>query len=195
MRTASDFVCGSTSGNTTSIDIAAPPGVVWQALEELRSGDLRATWLLMGIRSIPARALGRGALRSGRASAERLLLDAMRTSRFFVLHREPERILTLGIVGQFWKLAGGDDAKVTNADEFVAFDRPGFVVSAIDFELERRRSGTRLTTRTCNRPTDEATARRFRWYWLVIGPGSKAIRLDVLRAVRRRAEAAHRAAD
>ena len=114
----------------------------------------------------------------------------MSTSRFFELHREPEAILTLGIVGQFWKLDGGDDAKVRTADEFVAFDRPGFVVSAIDFELERRGTGTRVTTRTRNRATDEATARRFRWYWMLIGAGSKAIRLDVLRAVRRRAEAA-----
>ncbi len=118
----------------------------------------------------------------------------MSTSRFVELHREPEAILTLGIIGQFWKLAGGDDAKVTTADEFVAFDRPGFVVSAIDFELEPRGSATRVITRTRNRATDEATARRFRWYWLLIGAGSKAIRLDVLRAVRRRAEAAHRPA-
>ena len=66
----------------------------------------------------------------------------MSTSRFVELHREPEAILTLGIIGQFWKLAGGDDAKVTTADEFVAFDRPGFVVSAIDFELEPRGSAT-----------------------------------------------------
>ena len=51
-----------------------------------------------------------------------------------------------------------------------------------------------MITRTRNRATDEATGRRFRWYWLLIGAGSKAIRLDVLRAVRRRAEAAHRPA-
>ncbi len=48
MRTASDFVGGSTSGNTTEIDIAAPPAVVWRALEDVRLGDLRATAVLMG---------------------------------------------------------------------------------------------------------------------------------------------------
>jgi hypothetical protein len=67
-------------------------------------------------------------------------------------------------------------------------------VSAIDFELERHGAGTRVTTRTRNRTTDAATARRFRWYWLLIGAGSKAIRLDILHAVRRRAVAAARAA-
>jgi RNA polymerase sigma-70 factor, ECF subfamily len=66
---------------------------------------------------------------------------------------------------------------------------------AIDFELESHEPRTRLSTRTRNRATDEATARRFHRYWLLIGPGSKAIRLDILRAVRRRAESVHRAAE
>jgi hypothetical protein len=195
MRTASEFVPGATSGNSTEIDIAAPPGVVWQAMEELRFDDLRATRVLMSMRSLPARVLGRGSLRSGRLDAAQPVLDAMAASRFVVLCREAEAMLTLGFVGQFWKLGGGDDADVSSAAAFVAFDQPGFVKSAIDFELERRPLGTRLTTRTRNRATDEATARRFRRYWLLIGPGSKAIRLDMLRAVRRRAESVQRAAE
>jgi hypothetical protein len=193
MRTATEFVPGATSGNTTAIDIAAPPGIVWQVMEELRSEDLRATQVLMGVRSLPARVLNRGSLRSSRLAAAQRVFDAMAASRFVVLCRETEAILTLGIVGQFWKLSGGDDADVSNAEAFVDFDRPGFVKSAIDFELESRSLGTRLTTRTRNRATDDATARKFRRYWLVIGPGSKAIRLDILRAVRRRAESVQRA--
>jgi hypothetical protein len=195
MRTASDFVPDATSGNATEIDIAAPPGVVWQVMEELRFEDLRATRLLMGVRSLPARLLSRGALRTGRLDAAPTVFDAMAASRFVVLCRETEAILTLGIIGQFWKLTGGDDADVSSAAAFVTFDQPGFVKSAIDFELESHEPGTRLTTRTRNRATDEATARRFRRYWLLIGPGSKAIRLDILRAVRRRAESVHRAAE
>ena len=194
MRTADDFVGDPTSGNTTDIDIAAPPSVVWQALDQLRPRDLRVTPVLMGIRSLPALLLRRGSLRSSRATADRPLLESMRSSRFFELYRQPESILTLGIVGQFWKLDGGEDANVRTPQEFVAFDRSGFVVSAIDFQLQPHATGTRVTTRTCNRATDEATERRFRRYWLLIGAGSKAIRFDLLRAVRRRAEAAHHAA-
>jgi hypothetical protein len=192
MRTASEFVPGATSGNSTAIDIAASATVVWQAIEELRFEDLRATRLLTGVRSLPARMLNRGTLRSGRA-APTPVIEAMVASRFVELCREPEAILTLGIVGQFWKLTGGDDAEVHSAEAFVSFEQPGFVKSAIDFELEHRERETRLTTRTCNRATDETTARRFHRYWLLIGPGSKAIRVDILRAVRRRAELARRA--
>ena len=92
------------------------------------------------------------------------------------------------IVGQFWRLTGGNDAAVKDPATFVDFDEPGFVKSAIDFVLVPHGSGTRLTTNTCNRATDESTARSFRNYWRVIGLGSKLIRLDMLRAVRRRAE-------
>jgi hypothetical protein len=188
VRTASEFVPAATSGNSTAIDIAAPPKVVWRAIEELCFDDLRVTRLLMAVRSLPSRLLSRGGLRSARLAAAPPLIEAMVGGRFTVLCRQPDTILTLGIVGQFWRLNGGDDTTVEGSAAFVAFDQPGFVKSAIDFELERTERGTRLTTSTRNRATDDATARRFRRYWLLVGPGSKAIRLDILHAVRRRAE-------
>jgi hypothetical protein len=195
MRTASDFVPAATSGNSTAIEIAATPSVVWRVMEELRFDDLRVTRLLMGVRSLPARVFNRGAPRSARLSPATPLIEAMVGGRFIVLYREPETILTLGIVGQFWKLSGGRDATINSAAEFVAFDQPGFVKSAIDFKLESTERGTRVTTRTRNRATDDATARRFRRYWMVIGPGSKAIRLDILHAMRRHAESVHASPD
>jgi hypothetical protein len=194
MRTASEFVPGATSGNATSTVVAAPPSVVWHALEEIGLDDLRVTQLLMGIRSVPARVLHRGALRRRRRRAGTPLFEAMTAGRFVELHREPEAIITLGLVGQFWRLDGGGDADIDTAAEFVAFDQPGFVKATIDFQLEPCDRGTRVITHTCNRATDRPTAQRFRWYWLLIGPGSKAIRLDILNAVRRRAERLHRPA-
>jgi hypothetical protein len=160
-------------------------------MEELHLDDLRVARLLIGVRSLPARVPNRGALRPARLPPATPLIEAMVGGRFIVLYREPETILTLGIVGQFWKLRAGRDATINSAAEFVAFDQPGFVKSAIDFKLECTERGTRVTTRTRNRATDDATARRFHRYWMVIGPGSKAIRLDILHAVRRHAESVH----
>lgn len=189
MQFASEFVPGATSGNTTEMDIEAPPELVWKALQALQFDDLRVTKLLIGIRSLPGVALGRGPVRRRRGGTRTSpLLEAITSSRFIILHSEPDRILTLGIVGQFWRLTGGNDAAVKDPATFVEFDEPGFVKSAIDFVLVPNGSGTRLTTNTCNRATDESTARLFRNYWRVIGLGSKLIRLDMLRAVRRRAE-------
>src|SRR5262245_47965383 len=136
MRTASEFVPGATSGNSTETVVAAPPSTVWRAIEEVRLDDLRVTQLLMGIRSLPARVLHRGALRRSRRHVAGSVIEAMAGGRFVELHREPEAIITLGLVGQFWRLDGGDDADVDTAAEFVAFDQPGFVKAAIDFQLE-----------------------------------------------------------
>src|SRR6478752_7590533 len=68
-------------------------------------------------------------------------------------------------------------------------DEPGAVRIAMSFELAEAGEGrTRLSTETRVSPTDDAAAGRFRRYWTVVRPGSDVIRLDVLRAVRRRAE-------
>ena len=101
MQFASEFVPGATSGNTTEVDIEATPEQVWKALQALRFDDLRVTKLLIGIRSLPGVALGKGPLRR-RSDATKTspLMEAITSSRFIVLHSEPDRILTLGIVGQ-----------------------------------------------------------------------------------------------
>ena len=189
MQTAAEFVPDATSGNATVIDIEAPPHVIWQAIQDLRLDDLRAARLLMGIRSLPAVVFGKGSLRRrfGRTAASPLI-EALTSSRFVILYCEPDRILTLGIVGQFWKLTGGDHAPVTDRATFVAFNQPGFLKSAIDFILVPHGSRTRLTTQTCNRATDETTARLFRRYWRVVGLGSKLVRVDMLAAIRRKAD-------
>lgn len=187
VHTASDFVSEATTGNSTSIDIAAPPEAVWEALVSVRSGQLRVTTPLMAVRSLPAMVRKRGSLKQ-RSTSPHSLIDSMKATRFVELHRAEPNLLTLGLVGQFWKLDGGRDANVSDADAFATFDEPGFVRSAVDFVVEPTPSGSRLSTTTCNRATDSATERTFGRYWTLIGWGSKAIRVDLLRAVRRIAE-------
>ncbi len=64
---------------------------------------------------------------------------------------------------------------------------PGVKI-VLGFELEERNGRTRISTETRVRATDAAARRRFRFYWLAIGPGSAATRRALLRAVKRRAE-------
>ena len=192
MRTAADFVPGATSGNATSVDIAATPEVVWASLHAVEMSELRASGLLLGIRSIPAklkqRRLGGG--RSGETATDAgpmSLLTAM-SGRFVTLASVEHELITLGLIGQFWKLSGGADVRVADAGAFLDFADSGFVKASIDFRLEANGSGTRLVTSTHNIATDPETAKKFRRYWLFIGPGSKLIRFDMLRAIRRHAE-------
>ena len=48
--------------------------------------------------------------------------------------------------------------------------------------------GTHLSSETRVQATDDATRRRFDRYWLIVRPGSSAIRYEVLTAVALKAE-------
>ena len=76
----------------------------------------------------------------------------MAGGRFVVLYRDPETIVTLGLVGQFWKLSGGGDTDIPDANAFVAFKQPGFVKSAIDLEFPQNGSPLK-SARSCPPPT------------------------------------------
>jgi hypothetical protein len=104
-----------------------------------------------------------------------------------VLDDVPEEGVVLGLTGQFWRVLGSerDRARPTSADEFIAYARPDTCKAVIDFRV-----GTAsLSTETRVHVADPAARRKFRWYWFVIRPFSGLIRILLLRAARRRAEA------
>jgi hypothetical protein len=94
--------------------------------------------------------------------------------------------VVLGLTGQFWRLRGGTDpSRPTTADAFLAYDREDACKAVIDFRIV----DSRLSTETRVHVGDPATHRKFRRYWLVVRPFSGLIRILLLRAARRRAEA------
>ena len=164
--------------------IAAPPAAVWQAMQELRLGDLALSRALMAIRLLPAR-LG------GRKQASRMV-----SGRFLeegpvpVLAEAAGRSVVAGGVMQPWKLTGGEEPPVLDAPALQAFAEPGWVKTGFDLVIEPDGTGSRVTTETRVTATDARTRARFGLYWMFIRAGSGLIRHDMLRAVARRAEAA-----
>ena len=164
--------------------IAAPPAAVWQAVQDLRLGDLLLSRVLMGIRLLPARI-------AGRREASRMV-----SGRFLeegpvpVLAKAAGHAVVAGGVMQPWKLTGGEEPPALDAPALQAFAEPGWVKTGFDFVIEPDGTGTRLTTETRVTATDPRTRARFGLYWLCIRAGSGLIRHDMLRAVARRAEAA-----
>ena len=69
------------------------------------------------------------------------------------------------------------------------FAEPGWVKIGMEFRLTPAVGGTHLSSETRVAATDSETRRRFKRYWFVVGPGSSAIRWEVLTAVAVRAEA------
>jgi hypothetical protein len=164
--------------------IAAPAAVVDEAVRAVTIRDMPLARLLFALRAAPRR-LARKPSRFGEidVSLLGLALDVV----FGKLGDEAGDELAIGMIGQPWKLAGGETRRFASADEFTAFVEPGFVKAAMNFRFEAREDGTLLTTETRVLATDPASRRRFRRYWLVIRPGSGLTRRSWLRAAERRA--------
>lgn len=155
-----------------SIRVNAPADKVYAVV---RSVDMS--------RSLPVRGLFH--LRGIPASA--LTLEGLQEIRFSVLGETPNQELLIGIVGKFWTLRGG--LLRMNAVKFREFNDTGYAKAAWNFSIERRaEEGVQVATETRIQCLDPATYRRFRVYWLLIGPFSAWIRREILRTIKKEAE-------
>ncbi|HEU4896768.1 MAG TPA: hypothetical protein VFX88_04250 [Actinomycetota bacterium] len=170
-----------------SATIAASANQVWAALTQVTVGELRLFRLLMGLRVLPGRLLGRP---RARFDVEESLLGWAVRFGFTILGKEVRRELVVGAIGQPWRLVGGRGMAVAGGDDFAAFDRAGYAKMAANFQLVPDAGGraVQLTTETRVACTDAASARRFARYWWLIRPASGAIRRSWLAAIKRRAE-------
>lgn len=172
-----------TERHKTVID--APADVVYASLLRFDFGDSPVVRFLFALR-------GLGALIWGKARPARtpLTLESMQKGGFIPLGENPPHELAFGLAGQFWKAAGGEHAPVRDRDGFLAFNRPGYAMSVMNFSAAPLPDGrTLVRTETRTRCTDDESWRRFRLYWFLIRPFSGLIRLEMLRSLRRYAEA------
>ena len=110
-----------------SATIAASADQVWAALTQVTVGELRLFRLLMGLRVLPGRLLGRP---PAHFDAEEPLLDWAVRFGFAILGEEARRELVVGAIGQSWRLVGGRAIAVAGGDDFAAFDQPGYAKMA-----------------------------------------------------------------
>jgi hypothetical protein len=97
--------------------------------------------------------------------------------------------IALGLVGKFWRPVI-EFARITSADEFRAFDEPGFAKTVYDLsvrELDANKALLSGLTRTAT--TDEHARRWFRRYWTFgVGAGAHILVGALLDSARRAAE-------
>jgi hypothetical protein len=174
VRPLDDFLPAYEFSERHSLAIDAPTSRIDAALREISISDIpvaRALWWL--------RRLGRP---YGNAATPFVGGELPGV----VLEDAPGQGIILGLTGQFWRLRGdADPARPTTADEFLAYARPDACKAVIDFRV----SHNGLSTETRVHVEDRAARERFRRYWLAIRPFSGLIRILLLRAARRRAEA------
>jgi hypothetical protein len=167
--------------------IAASADQVWAALAQVTLGELGLFRLLMSLRVLPGRLLGRP---PARFDADEPLLGWAVRFGFTILDEDTGRELVVGAIGQPWRLVGGRSVAVAGGEDFAAFDQAGYAKMAANFRLAPLAGARaiRLSTETRVGCTDAASARRFARYWWLIRPASGAIRRSWLAAIKRRAE-------
>lgn len=178
-----------------SVTIAATPGQVYRALWETDFGGA-LTRTLLAIRLIPA-LIAKWRRRASKVeSAPRrsthLTLRQFLQSGFATLEEVPDAELVLGLTGQFWRPSGA--LRASDTSTFQAGPATGFAQATWNFTVTQGRAGdVELATETRVRVEGDA-ARSFRRYWFIVGPFSSLLRRSMLRAIRRNAERASRAA-
>ena len=113
----------------------------------------------------------------------------MHEGGWILLGERPGREIALGLVGKFWRPVI-EWAGVRTADEFRAFDEPGFAKTVYDLsarELEPNK--TLLSGQMRTATTDEHARRWFRRYWTFgVGSGAHVLVGALLDSARRTAE-------
>ncbi len=107
------------------------------------------------------------------ASPPRPLLEETQALGWRVLAEEPGREIVLGAVTQPW--VANVKFQGLAADEFAAFDRPGYVKIAFTLAADPIDAGTSLVrTETRVVTTDRYARERFRRYWTFVSPGVRS---------------------
>ncbi len=175
MRPLDDFLPAYEFSERHSLAIDAPAARIDAAFREVSIADMPVARALWWIR------------RLGRPYGDTAKPFIGGELPGVVLEDVPEDGIVLGLTGQFWRLSGGerDPRRPTTAEEFLTYDRADTCKAVIDFRVDEKR----LSTETRVHVADPASRTKFRRYWFVVRPFSGLIRILLLRAARRRAEA------
>jgi len=170
-----------------TVVVDAPPGRVFTAMKELTPAELSPLifWML-DLRNLPAKLAGKHAPTAAQTGP---FLDLLYMGGFIPLTEEPGREIIFGLVGQFWKLDGGEEPPIPSPEAFLAFDDPAFAKVAANLAVTVDEQGhTHCSTETRIHVPDSKTRRKFAFYWRIISMGSAFIRVLWLKAIKKKAE-------
>ena len=141
---------------------------------------------LLGIRGLPQRVVGtlkgRGKAAALEASRPTFRVKDMVGLGWIMLGETPGVELVLGQVSRPWKAVAVSTDAPTTPEQFTSFGEPGFAKIAVSLRVDPYGNDSSiLTVETRVAITDDESRRRFRRYWLFIGPFSSLIRRMALR--------------
>jgi hypothetical protein len=111
-------------------------------------------------------------------------LDGVKKMGFNVLKFQEKDEIVLGLIGQFWKAKG--EIKKIEPHEFAKFNDPAFAKATWSFKIIGESAPYVVETETRIACPDRATRKKFSRYWLLIRPFSGWIRIEMLKAIRKK---------
>jgi hypothetical protein len=151
------------------IRVRASPDEVMEIVANFKRPPDRFNNILMALRSLPGRLLGRTATLAGKL--------------VFTPLADNEGETVAGLIGRFWRLDGGI-VPIADADAFARFAEAGTPKLVIGYRVAASPGGTLLTTETRVFCPDRHSLLRFLPYWLLIRIPSGLIRRRTLRAIK-----------
>ena len=164
-----------------SAEVPGEPAAALAAARAVTPKEIRLMGALMGLRSLPGRIKRTPIV----TKPDEPFLEQALGLGFVLLGERPDE-LVVGAIGKFWSPAGNRPIRIAGPEDFLAFDEPGFAKAVMNVTVRGQASGTLISTETRIAGTDPGATRRFRLYWLLIGPWSGLIRREWLRAARLR---------
>ena len=164
----------------------ASPAECYAGVLELDLLENPVVRVALGMRDIPRRVTAHfRARRNGTAvgeSRQTFRLKDMVDLGWILLSETPGEETVLGQVSRPWKAVADPVDPPTTPEQFSSFDAPGFakVVTSLRADPHGDNASI-LTIRTRVMLTDDASRRRFKRYWLLVGPVSSLIRHTALR--------------
>jgi hypothetical protein len=170
-----------------TVTVDALPERVFTAIKELTAAELSPLiFWMMDLRNLPAILTGKHIPTAVQPGP---FLDQLYKGGFIPLAEEPDHEIVFGMVGQFWKLTGGEAPHILGPQAFLAFDDPAFAKVAANLAVTVDEEGhTRCSTETRIHVSDSQTRRKFACYWRIISMGSAFIRVLWLKAIKMKAE-------
>ena len=170
-----------------SVMVKAPPERVFTAIQELTPAELsRLVFWMLAVRNLPARWMGRHAPAVVQTGP---FLQQLYRGGFIPLAEDPGHEIVFGLVGQFWKLSGGEAPHIPDAQAFLACNDPAYARVAANLLVTDGGDGyTRCSTETRVFAPEPSTRHKFAFYWSIISMGSAFIRVLWLRGIKKKAE-------
>lgn len=120
-------------------------------------------------------------------SSSMLSLKGMGATRFKMMEEVDQKEFIIGLIGRFWKPSG--DLQDFDPSKFIDFQVPNFCKATWSFRLIPDPRHTHVETETRIYCTDPSSQKRFSRYWFFIKPFSGLIRMEILRLIKKQAEA------